>query len=232
MANVNMGTREEWLAARIALLEKEKAHSKKRDALTRERQALPWVLIEKDYVFESVNGPVSLDSLFGNNSQLIIQHFMYDPAWKEGCKSCSFMADHMTPALVHINNRDTSFAAVSKAPIETISKYHERMGWDFAWVSSSENDFNRDFQVSFTHDELENDQCTYNFKENRSFSATEAPGLSSFAKDEHGNIYHTYSVFERGLENVMTAYDLLDMVPKGRDEDGKSMFWVKRHDEY
>ena len=232
MAPPNVGTRQQWLAARIELLKKEKAHSRQRDALTRERQALPWVKVDKTYTFEGPDGQVSLSGLFGNKSQLIVQHFMFDPGWDAGCKSCSFMADHMDPSVVHLAQRDTAFAAVSKAQLAKLLAYKQRMRWRFNWVSSYHSDFNRDFHVSFTDEELENKTGQYNFREGISFPASEAPGMSVFAKNNSGDIYHTYSVYGRGLENVMTAYDLLDMVPKGRDEGGKNMYWVRRKDEY
>jgi len=229
---LNIGSRQQWLEARIELLKKEKAHSRARDELTRARQALPWVKVEKAYTFEGPDGQVTLGDLFGDKGQLIVQHFMFDPEWDAGCKSCSFMADHMDPSVVHLAHRDTAFAAVSKAPLAKLVAYKKRMRWSFNWVSSFNNDFNRDFHVSFTDDELERSTCQYNFREGVSFPAREAPGISAFAKDDSGNVCHTYSVYGRGLENVMTAYDLLDMVPKGRDEAGKNMYWLHRKDEY
>ena len=233
MTPPKVGSRQQWLAARIELLKKEKAYSRVRDELTRERQALPWVKLEKAYTFEGSNGQVTLSNLFGDQSQLIVQHFMFDPEWDEGCKSCSFMADHMDPSVVHIAHRDTAFAAVSKAPLEKLLAYKERMQWSFNWVSSCNSDFNHDFHVSFSDEELENETCQYNFQEGVSFPAREAPGISVFAKDDSGNVYHTYSVYGRGLEKVMTAYDLLDMVPKGRDEmTGEGMVWLRRKDAY
>lgn len=225
-------SREHWLKGRLELLEKEKAHSRARDELTRERQALPWVKLEKDYTFEGPDGPVSLSDLFGDQSQLIVQHFMFDPEWDEGCKSCSFMADHIDPSVVHLANRDTAFAVVSRAPLEKLLAYKKRMRWSFNWVSSFDNDFNRDFHVSFTDDEVESGKGQYNFREGASFPVREAHGISVFAKDDAGRVYHTYSVYGRGVENVMTAYDLLDMVPKGRDEGGRNMYWLRRKDEY
>lgn len=222
----------EWLNARIELLEKEKAHSRIRDELTRERQALPWVKVDKDYTFEGPDGQIHLRDLFGDNSQLIVQHFMFDPEWDAGCKSCSFMADHMDPSVVHLAHRDTAFVAVSKAPLEKLIAYKKRMQWGFNWVSSFNSDFNRDFHVSFTDEELNDNTAQYNYREGVSFPAREAHGISVFAKDDIGNVYHTYSVYGRGVENVMTAYDLLDMIPKGRDEGGKKMYWLRRKDEY
>lgn len=232
MTPTNVVSRQEWLAARLELLKKEKTHSRVRDELTRERQALPWVKITKPYTFDGPDGQVTLSGLFADKSQLIIQHFMFDPDWDEGCKSCSFMADHMDPSVVHLAHRDTAFAAVSRAPLEKLLAYRQRMGWDFNWVSSCHSDFNRDFHVTFTDDELRNNTCNYNFRDGVSYPAREAPGISAFAKDDSGDVYHTYSVYGRGLEKVMTAYDLLDMVPKGRDEGGRNMGWLRRKDEY
>lgn len=232
MTPPNVGSRQQWLEARIELLKKEKAHSRARDELTRQRQALPWVKVEKAFTFDGPDGQVTLNDLFGDKSQLIVQHFMFDPEWDEGCKSCSFMADHMDPSVVHIAQRDAAFAAVSKAPLEKLLAYKKRMRWSFHWVSSYNSDFNRDFHVSFTDEELQNNTCDYNFRKGVSFPVREAPGISVFAKDDLGNVYHTYSVYGRGLEKVMTAYDLLDMVPKGRDEGGKNLAWLRRKDEY
>lgn len=232
MTAPKIGTRQEWLEARLELLKKEKAHSRTRDELTRERQALPWVKVEKEYIFEGPSGKITLSDLFGDKSQLIVQHFMFDPEWDEGCKSCSFMADHMDPSVVHIAHRGTAFAAVSKAPLEKLIAYKKRMKWSFNWVSSFNTDFNRDFHVSFTDEEIESNTCQYNFREGVSFSVREAHGISTFAKEKNNNVYHTYSAYGRGSENVMTAYVLLDMVPKGRDEDGKGMYWLRRKDAY
>ena len=226
--------REVWLRARRELLEKEKAHSRARDELTRIRRALPWVRLEKTYTFDGTSGPITLTDLFGDKGQLIIQHFMFDPDWEKGCKSCSFMADHMDPSVVHIAHRDTAFAAVSRAPVNKLEQFKKRMGWQFRWVSSLESDFNKDFNVSFTKQELENRKVTYNFQELTTFPDSEAPGVSAFARDDDGTVYHTYSVYGRGLEPFMGAYDLLDIVPKGRDEEGLSysMAWLRLKDEY
>jgi len=227
-----VGSREEWLAARLELLEQEKAHTRARDELTRQRQALPWVKVDKAYRFVASEGEVTLVDLFGTQSQLLVQHFMFDPEWEAGCKACSFMADHLNAAVAHLAQRDTAFAAVSRAPFEKLLVYKQRMRWSFNWVSSCDSDFNRDFHVSFTDEELANRTCEYNFRSGVSFPAREAPGISAFAKDDAGTIYHTYSVYGRGLENAITTYDLLDMVSKGRNEGGNGMYWVRRKDEY
>lgn len=222
-----------WIEARKELLIKEKEFTKLRDRLSQQRRELPWEKVEKDYVFEGQNGAVKLSQLFDGRSQLIIYHFMYDPDWEAGCKSCSFLADHFNPAVVHLNHRDVSFVAISRAPLEILAAYKQRMGWEFQWVSSYGNNFNRDFNVSFTEEEIRRGDAYFNY-ENKGFSTTEAPGVSVFYRDSNGEIYHTYSVFERGLDMFITAYHYLDIVPKGRDEENLSftMEWLRRHDEY
>lgn len=224
---------EEWVEARKALLEREKDFTRARDALSRERRQLPWENVEKDYVFEGPEGEVSLSDLFAGRSQLIVYHFMYGPDWDAGCKSCSFLADHFNPAVIHLKARDVSMVAVSKAPLDKLEAFRKRMGWNFKWVSSHANDFNRDYHVSFTEDEIERGDAYYNYRP-QSFPSTEAPGASVFFKEGDGAIYHTYSVYQRGLDMFITAYHYLDIVPKGRDEDGLAytMEWVRLHDEY
>lgn len=234
MSNVNQRnivSREEWLAARKAHLDKEKEFTRQRDRLSRERRELPWVKLDTDYVFDGPSGKRSLSDLFEGRSQLIVYHFMFDPSWDEGCKSCSFWADNYNSIIVHLNQRDVSFAVVSKANLSTLEAYKQRMGWGFTWVSSFENEFNRDFHVSFTEQELAG-EVYYNYK-NGTFPVTEAPGLSVFFKDDTG-VYHTYSCYSRGLDMLNGAYHHLDLVPKGRDEDelAYSMAWLRRHDEY
>lgn len=226
-------TRDEWLRARRELLEKEKAHTRARDELTRARQQLPWVRIEKDYRFHGERGECGLADLFGDHSQLVLQHFMFDADWDEGCKSCSFMADHMNPAVAHLAHRDVACVAVSIAPLEKLLAYRERMGWTFPWYSSAGSDFNRDFGVTFTDAELQSNSAEYNYATG-AFPVNEAPGISAFARGDDGAVYHTYSVYARGLETFITAYDYLDLVPKGRDEDDLAygMEWVRHHDNY
>lgn len=226
-------SREEWLFARKAFLEKEKAFTRQRDQLSQERQTLPWVILEKDYVFDTPDGQKTLADLFDGRRQLLVYHFMFGPDWDEGCKSCSFIADHFNPAIVHLNQRDVSMVAVSRAPLAKLEQYKQRMGWDFFWVSSLRNDFNQDYHVSFSEEEIERGDAYYNY-ENKGFSSTEAPGASVFYKDKDGTIYHTYSVYERGLDMFITAYHYLDIVPKGRDEGQLeyTMEWLRRHDEY
>jgi len=224
---------DEWIKARKAFLAKEKEFTKLRDRLSAERQQLPWEKVDKDYVFDGSADPVSLSELFGGRSQLIVYHFMYGPDWDAGCKSCSYIADHFNPAIIHLHQRDVSFVAVSRAPIEILQAYEKRMGWEFPWVSSQNNDFNWDYHVSFTEDAISNEKAYYNYK-HRGYPVTEAPGASVFYKDKDGTIYHTYSVFERGLDMFISAYHYLDIVPKGRDERGLgyTMDWLRRHDEY
>ena len=226
-------TQEQWLEARKALLAKEKAFTRARDELSRERQAMPWVKVEKDYVFDGPNGDVSLADLFGTASQLIIAHFMFGPDWEEGCPSCSFWADGYDPMVVHLGARDVAFAAISRAPLDKLEAYKQRMGWSFNWVSSLGYDFNQDFGVSFSEDELASGKVAYNYTTGP-FPVTEGPGLSIFYKNNAGDIFHTYSCYARGLDMMNTAYHLLDLVPKGRDESELpfTMAWVRRNDSY
>lgn len=225
----------EWLAARKELLAKEKELTHMRDDIARRRRELPWVKIEKDYVFEGPNGKVKLADLFGGKSQLIVYHFMFGPDWQEGCPSCSFNMDHTDPALVHLAQRDVAFAAISRAPFPKIEAFKKRMGWRFPWVSSHNSDFNYDFHVSFTEEEKakNNGKVHYNYQM-MEFPSDEAPGMSVFYKDESGAIYHTYSGFARGTETTINAYNYLDFAPKGRDEDGLpfTMAWIRHHDRY
>ena len=223
---------EKWLAARRELLRKEKEYTKLGDQLAASRRELPWVKVEKDYVFDSPDGRVKLADLFEGRSQLIVQHFMLSPGWEEGCKACSFMMDHFNPTVVHLNARDVSFAAISHAPLKEILPFKARMGWAVNWVSSHGTGFNQDFNVSFTEEEIDRGGVYYNYAK-MDFPQTEAPGISVFAKDASGNVYLTYSTYGRGVEVVMTTYDLLDLVPKGRNEDPEAtMSWVRHHDRY
>jgi len=222
-------SREEWLRARKALLEKEKALTRQKDAVAAERRKMPWVKVEKEYAFDGPNGKVTLADLFEGKSQLIIYHFMFGPEWEEGCPSCSFLMDHTDGALAHLWQRDVSFRAVSRAPIAKIEAFRKRMGWKFKWVSSYGTDFNYDFHVSFP----DKNHADYNYEVGQ-FPSSEAPGLSVFYKDEAGNIFHTYSSYARGTETTAGTYHFLDLVPKGRDEDGLpfSMAWLRHHDRY
>ncbi|MGR3759452.1 DUF899 domain-containing protein [Roseobacteraceae bacterium NS-SX3] len=229
----NVLSHEDWISARKALLAKEKEFTRLRDELSKERQDLPWERVGKDYVFDGPNGEETLADLFDGRSQLIIYHFMYGPDWEEGCKSCSFIADHFDPAVVHLNHRDVTMVAVSRAPLAKLEAFRKRMGWSFKWVSSHGTDFNRDFHVSFSEEEKDSGDAEYNYKKQR-FPSTEAPGASVFYRDKSGDIYHTYSVYQRGLDMFITAYHWLDIVPKGRDESSLdyTMEWVRLHDAY
>lgn len=224
---------EDWLAARKDLLAKEKAFQKARDELAETRRALPWVRIDKDYRFQGEVGSLAFADLFGPHSQLIVYHFMFHPDWEAGCKSCSFWADNYDNSQAHLAARDVALAAVSTAPLEKLLAYRHRMGWSFPWVSSGGTDFNSDFHVTFTPEEIANKDVIYNYKPN-AFAGEEAPGLSVFYKDDDGTIYHTYSTYSRGLDPYNTTYQLLDIVPKGRNEADLPypMDWLRRHDEY
>lgn len=223
----------EWIEARKELLKKEKEFTVLRDQLSQERRDLPWVQVNKEYVFDGPNGKQSLSELFDGRSQLIVYHLMYDPAWDAACQSCSFWADNFNDIIVHLNQRDVTMIAISKAPYSKIDAYKKRMGWDFKWVSSSDTDFNRDYYVSFTSEELEKKEGFYNFVIQNP-SVSELPGVSIFYKDPSGKIFHTYSAYARGIDILNNTYNYLDLVPKGRDEDGYEfpMGWVRRHDEY
>jgi predicted dithiol-disulfide oxidoreductase (DUF899 family) len=224
-------SRDEWFAARKDLLAKEKRLTRERDALAAERRQLPWVKVEKNYVFDSPSGKKTLADLFDGRSQLVVYHFMFGPEWNEGCPSCSFNMDHTDGALAHLAQRDVSFAAISRAPSPKIEAFKRRMGWKFNWVSSYENEFNRDCGVSFTQGDLATENC-YNFGTS-GFPSEEAPGISVFYK-KGKDIFHTYSTYARGAETVLNTYNYLDLVPKGRDEDGLyfPMAWVRHHDRY
>jgi predicted dithiol-disulfide oxidoreductase (DUF899 family) len=223
----------EWLEARKKLLLEEKSYTRQGDALAAERRNLPWVRVERDYVFEGPGGNQSLADLFDGRSQLIVQHFMFGPGWKEGCPSCSYMADHVGGALVHLAHRDVTFVAVSRAPLTEIEAFKKRMGWGFKWVSSFGNDFNFDYGVSFTKQEMAKGKVNYNYKM-QNFPSEEAPGLSVFYRNDAGDVFHTYSTYGRGVEVMMGTYRLLDLVSKGRDEAAlpDTMAWVRHHDKY
>jgi predicted dithiol-disulfide oxidoreductase (DUF899 family) len=226
-------SREEWLEARKKLLAKEKQLTRERDALAAERRQLPWVKVEKSYVFDGPNGKLTLADLFDGKSQLIIYHLMFGPDWQEACPSCSFNMDHTDGALVHLAQRDVSFAAISRAAYPKIAGFKKRMGWRFNWVSSNGNDFNRDYHVWFTKEELATGKVNHNFTL-EAFPGTDAPGISVFYKNQNGEIFHTYSAYARGTETTMNTYNYLDYVPKGRDEDALSftMSWLRHHDRY
>lgn len=222
-----------WIAERMKLLAREKELTRLRDQIARERQALPWVRIEKDYVFETLQGPRRLVELFDGRSQLLVQHFMFGPGWEQGCPSCSFMADHSDGMLVHLAQRDVTLVAVSRAPLAQIERFRRRMGWQFPWASSYGSDFNFDFGVSFTAEAMAEGEVRYNYVV-QSFPSDEAPGISVFIRTDAGEVFHTYSTFGRGVEVMMGTYAMLDLMPKGRDEAqlSYSMAWVRHHDRY
>ena len=226
-------SREEWLRARTALLEKEKAFTRERDALARERRALPWVKVETPYAFDGADGRGTLAELFGKHSQLLVYHFMYAPDWEAGCKSCSFWADNFDRIAVHLAHRDAAFVAISRAPLATLEKFKRRMGWTFPWVSSAPSDFNFDFGVSFTPEALRDGTAVHNFARYAG-GMTDLAGASAFYKDASGAVFHTYSTYARGLDLLNGAYNWLDLAPKGRDEDGLefTMSWVRHRDAY
>ncbi len=224
---------EEWLNARLELLAAEKEFTRQRDALTRRRMAMPWERVEKPYRFEGPDGARSLADLFDGRSQLIVYHFMFGPDWKEACKSCSFWADNFDRIPIHLAHRDVTLTAVSRAPLAKLNAYQKRMGWSFPWVSSEGSDFNFDYHVSFTPEEVAEGKAYYNYAV-RPIGASDEQGISVFHKDAGGAVYHTYSCHGRGIDMVNGAYQFLDLVPKGRDEDGLrfSMEWVRRHGQY
>ncbi len=225
-------SQEEWLTARKALLQKEKEETHLRDAVNAARLALPWVKVEKPYVFDTPMGKKSLSDLFDGRSQLIVYHFMLGPGWKAGCPGCSFLSDHIDGALPHLNHHDVTWTAVSRAPLAEIQAYKTRMGWKFPWVSASGTSFNHDFHVSFTKDELAAGDVEYNFSRIPADRANdELPGLSAFFKDEKGDVFRTYSSYGRGPEQILGTLMILDRAPLGRNETGTLSF-VRRHDEY
>src|SRR4051812_10520827 len=231
-ASPRIVTQAEWLKARKAHLAREKAFTKERDALSAAQRELPWVKVDHNYVFDGPDGKVTLEELFDGRSQLLVYHFMFDPEWTQGCKSCSLLADHYNPSVIHLHHRDTTLVTVSRAPIEKIQAFRQRMGWTFPWVSSFASDFNRDFNVSFTEQELASESSVYNYV-SKPYPISELPGMSVFIKDADGNIYHTYSTYARGLDMFLGVYHLLDITPRGRhEEDAPDMAWVRHHDRY
>ena len=223
----------EWVAARKQFLAKEKEFTRQRDELSRQRRELPREKVEKQYGFEGPRGKEALADLFDGRSQLVIYHFMFGPGWSEGCPSCSYLSDHFDGMTIHLAHRDVTFAVVSRARYAEIAAFQKRMGWRFHWVSSNGSDFNFDYHVSFTKEDRAKGKVQYNYKE-MNFPSDEGPGLSVFQKDPDGQIYHTYSSYERGLDILVGTYNILDLVPKGRDEQGlaHSMAWVRHHDKY
>lgn len=222
---------DQWIAARRDFLAKEKEFTRLRDELSRERRALPWEKVEKAYVFDGPNGKESLGDLFQGKSQLIVYHFMFDPGWDAGCKSCSFWADNFERLPIHLKHRDISLVAISRAPLAKLQAYQKRLGWTFKWVSSGGNDFNYDYHVSFNPQDVEKGELDYNYGTLR-MKAPEMPGVSVFYKDASGAIFHTYSSYARGIDMLNNAYHYIDLTPKGRDEDEGIMRWLRRNDEY
>lgn len=231
--NHSVVTPDRWIAARQSLLAREKELTRLRDRIAQERRALPWTRLEKTYIFDTPEGRRPLADLFEGRSQLLVQHFMFGPDWEQGCQSCSFMADHADSMRVHLAHRDVTLVAVSRAPLARIEAFRRRMGWQFPWVSSHDNDFNHDFGVSFTPEEMASGSVAYNYVK-QPFPSEEAPGVSVFFKDDAGDVFHTYSTYGRGVEVMMGTYNMLDLVPKGRDEHNPdyAMDWVRHHDRY
>jgi predicted dithiol-disulfide oxidoreductase (DUF899 family) len=225
--------REEWIEARKTHLAHEKEYTRVRDRLSEERRALPWVKVDKTYVFDGPTGKATLSELFKTRNQLVVQHFMFAPDWNEGCKSCSFWADGFERMIPHLAARDTTLVAISRGPLSKLLAFKTRMGWTFDWVSSADNDFNYDYAVSFTQDDIKSGAKIYNFGTS-GFGIEEAPGISVFYRNEAGDIFHTYSCFARGLDMMNAAYHYLDLTPLGRHEEGLPypMDWVRLRDQY
>lgn len=233
MTQPHIVDREAWLQARLALLEEEKAFTRARDALSQARQGLPWVKVEENYAFDGPAGSQTLNDLFDGRSQLVVQHFMYAPGWQEGCKSCSYWADNLNGALPHLAARDVTLVAVSQAPWADIAPFKARMGWDVHWVSSAPCQFSHDYHVWYSPEQIEAGDTFYNYRPGFHYGE-HSPGFSVFAKGDDGAIYHTYSCYARGLDMLNGAYHVLDMVPKGRDEQDlpANMAWLRLHDSY
>lgn len=219
----------EWVSKRKELLAKEKEFTRVKDQISQMRRDLPWVRVDKDYIFDGPNGKESLAQLFEGRSQLIVYHFMFAPEWDAGCKSCSFWADNFNGAIVHMNHRDITMVAISRAPYEKLAAYEKRMGWNFKWLSSESNTFNADFGVSFPEGAT---SVRYNYVDIDPDGETDLPGISVFYKDDRGHIYHTYSAYSRGIDLMNTTYNYIDLTPKGRDEGEGIARWLRRHDEY
>ena len=222
---------EEWLKKRTAFLAKEKEFTRLRDELSQQRRELPWERVEKNYVFDGPQGKQSLADLFENRSQLVVYHFMFNPESDQGCKHCSFWADNFNDVIIHLNHRDVTFVTISRAPLAKIEAFKKRMGWNFKWVSSGQNDFNYDYQASFRPEAIESGNVFYNYAK-QDMKMTDREGVSVFYKDATGAIYHTYSAYARGIDMLNTAYHYLDLVPKGRDEPDFPQSWVQYHDKY
>ncbi len=233
MENHKVVSRSEWIEARQQFLAKEKEFTRLRDQLSQQRRDLPWERVDREYVFDGPNGKETLSDLFAGRSQLVVYHFMFGPDWEAGCPSCSFWADNFNGIIVHLNERDVTMIAVSRALFSKLAAYKKRMGWNFKWVSSSETDFNFDYHVSFTPEEVAKEEVFYNYTIQEPHDS-EREGVSVFYKDPAGRVFHTYSAYARGIDMMNVAYHYLDLTPKGRDEVGHDFpqFWVRRHDEY
>ena len=230
-ATHKVASHQEWMTARRALLAKEKEFTRLRDDLSRIRRELPWEAVTSSYVFDGPNGKESLLDLFAGRTQLVVYHFMFGPDWNAGCPHCSFWADNFEGIITHLNQRDVTMVAISRAPYSNLAAYRKRLGWTFKWASSAGTSFNFDYQASFSAEQLGGKRALYNYVQ-QDPGSSEREGVSVFAKDEAGQIFHTYSTYARGIDLVNTAYNFLDLVPKGRDENGRGQFWVRRHDEY
>ncbi|MBV1868878.1 MAG: DUF899 domain-containing protein [Marinosulfonomonas sp.] len=230
---ITIASRQDWLEQRKNLLEREKEFNRTRDALSAARRELPWVRIEKDYQFDGKDGAVSLGDLFGAHSQLVVYHFMFAPDWQAGCKSCSFWMDNFEGTEAHLGARDTALAMVSSAPLETLQKFRERMGWTMPWVSAGSSNFNQDFGVTFSDQDVAEGNANYNYRTIKR-GGGEMPGVSVFSRDDNGAMYHTYSTYSRGLDMLNGAYHILDLTPKGRNEGALdfTMSWLQLHDQY
>jgi predicted dithiol-disulfide oxidoreductase (DUF899 family) len=224
---------DEWLKARLELLAKEKEFTRLRDQLSQQRRELPWQRVDKQYVFDGTQGKETLAQLFGNRSQLIVYHFMFDPSWEAGCKHCSWWADNFERNVVHLAHRDVTLVAISHAPLEKIESFRKRMGWTFKWVSAGNTDFNYDYNVSFGPEQISKGEIYHNYRVRKS-AMTEVAGISVFYKDPAGTVFHTYSCYERGLDMMNAGYHFLDLTPKGRDEAtlSFSQAWVRYRDSY
>jgi|ERR1700683_648777 len=233
-SNHKIASHEEWIEARKKLLTKEKEFTRLRDELSKQRRELPWERVDKDYLFEGPNGKETLPQLFDGAGQLVVYHFMFEPKWDAGCPNCSFWADNFDRIPIHLKHRDISFVAISRAPYSKLAAYHRRMGWSFKWLSSFGIDFNFDYCVSFRPEDKENGTGYYNYRPWRPPGGEEAVGISAFAKDEKGDVFHTYSSYSRGVDMMNGAYHYIDLTSKGRDEAGHDnpQFWVRRRDEY
>ncbi len=233
MAKHKIVSKDEWLLARKEHLAKEKEFTRARDELSRARRELPWTPVEKEYRFAIPDGEETLADLFDGRSQLLVYHFMFGTDWEQGCKSCSFLADSYNGAVIHLAHRDVTMVTASIAPVKKLEAFKQRMGWTFKWVSSEPSDFNRDFNVSFTEEERQENTGSYNYRSS-SFPMEEAPGISAFIKDSNGKVFHTYSSYGRGLDMFIATYHLLDIMPKGRDEEELpyGMQWIRHHDRY